>query len=130
MKITLHSNCKELLDAFELLEKRAKNEIAIDALNAGADVGLEYQYGECPVGETGNLRQSLGKSEVKGKGLNAEIKFGIQDTKDREYIYGYYQEHGTEVMAGKHWMSKAFNKSEAKIREAIKEKIIEGLTKK
>lgn len=124
----LTHNFQDLIDKLEELERKCQKEITSNALNNGADVVLEGQKETVPK-DTGELEKSLDKSKVKGSGTKAKINIGIENAKDREVTYGYYQEYGTENMIGKKWMKKAWNNKAKEALEAIKESIIDDLLK-
>lgn len=117
-----------LLDKLEEMEKKIQKDVAINALNKGADVILKSQIEKVPI-DSGELTASLDKTNVKGNGNKAKINIGIENG-DKDIIrYGYYQEYGTENMIGKKWMKSAWNEGIKEASETIKESIANDLLK-
>ena len=109
-------------DKLENIEKKIQKEICEESLNAGADVILNEMLKEENVPyKTGALKESLGKSKVKGSGNNAKINIGPQSD-DRSIIErAYYQEYGTERMMGRKWMKKSYDNARDDANKAIEE---------
>lgn len=121
----------EVYDKLEELDKKISSEIIDNALNKGADLILKTQKEEVPVRngpEGGKLRKSLAKGKISGSGTKKKIQVGIENAKEREVIYGYYQEHGTSKMVGKKWMKRAWQKSVKKANKEIKKSLVQDLT--
>ena len=121
----------EIHNKLEELDKRVSNEIGKNALEKGSNIILEAQTESVPVRkgtEGGKLKRSLDKSSIKGTGYKKKIQIGIENAKEREVLYGYYQEYGTSSMIGKKWMKRAFQKSIKNANEEIKNSIIEDLS--
>ncbi len=124
-------NFDEINNKLETLEKKVSKEITENALIKGSEPILESQIETVPVRkgpEGGKLRISLGKSKISGSGAKKKIQIGIENAKEREIIYGYYQEHGTSTMVGKKWMKRAWQKSIKKANEEIKKSLIKDIT--
>lgn len=117
-----------MIDKLDDLERKAKGNIATNALNKGADVILKGQIEKAPE-DSGKLKSSLDKTGIKGNGTKSKIQIGIENGDKDTLRYGYYQEYGTENMVGKKWMKSAWNDSIKKANEAIKESIIKDLLK-
>ncbi|MCE4883726.1 HK97 gp10 family phage protein [Clostridioides difficile] len=115
-----------LQQKLENLEKKVSNEVVDKALDGGSEVLLNGQKETVPV-LTGNLLQSLGVFDKKGSGANKKVDIGIAHNKDRSATYGYYQNYGTEKMAGNGWMQKAWNmkigEASTKIKEILRESL-------
>lgn len=124
-------NFDEVYEKLETLERKASNEIAENALNKGSEPVLEAQRETVPIRKGpkgGKLRRSLDKGKISGSGTRKKIQIGIENAKEREVIYGYYQEHGTSSMIGKKWMKRAWQKSVKKANEEIKKSLVQDLT--
>ncbi|CEK33582.1 HK97-gp10 family putative phage morphogenesis protein [Paraclostridium sordellii] len=117
-----------LLDKLEEMEKKIQKDVAINALNKGADVILKSQIEKVPI-DSGELTASLDKTNVKGNGNKAKINIGIENGDKDTIRYGYYQEYGTENMIGKKWMKSAWNEGIKEASETIKESIANDLLK-
>lgn len=125
-------NFDEIYNKLEALERKVSNEIIENALNKGSEPVLKAQRETVPVRsgpEGGKLRRSLGKGKISGSGTRKKMQIGIENAKEREIIYGYYQEHGTSKMVGKKWMKRAWQKSVKKANEEIKKSLVKDLTK-
>lgn len=123
----LECNFMEAIESLNNLDKRVSEELIDKALDNGSEPILEAQNINVPVGDTGELKKSLGKGKKTGKKTNRKIDIGIINAHEREVVYGYYQEHGTERMAGKKWMKKAYIKSKDEANKLIKETIVKGI---
>lgn len=118
----------KFLNALDELEKKAKKDIVEKSLNAGADEILKRQIENVPIDKE-KLKESLGKSRIKGSGLNAKISIGPQ-TEDKSIIVrAYVQEYGTVYMAGKKWMKKSWDEAIKDAKQAIEDTVIEELEK-
>nr|UVM81367.1 MAG: minor capsid protein [Bacteriophage sp.] len=120
----------EALRSLERMQKRVSNKVIDEALEEGAEPILQAQVLNVPVGDTGNLQRSLGKGKKTGSGSNRKIDIGIQNAQKNEVVYGYYQEHGTNRMAGKKWMKKSWQQSKQEANNRIKKSIVKGLKQK
>lgn len=127
----------KLLNKFDLLSQKASSKVADKALDSGADPILKEQQNLVPVYKNGKgkprrvggrLKQSLGKSKITGSGTNRKINIGIQNPHEREVVYGYYQEYGTDRQVGKKWMKRSFIKSKKASLENIKKVLQDELT--
>ncbi|HJF34497.1 MAG TPA: HK97 gp10 family phage protein [Clostridium perfringens] len=120
----------ELYNKLEVLDKKVSNEVIENALNKGAEVVLQAQKETVPVRkgpEGGNLKRSLNKGKISGSGTKKKISIGIENAKERELIYGYYQEYGTSSMVGKKWMKRAWQQSVKKANEEIEKSLADDL---
>lgn len=125
--MSLDVDFSEALRTIERMQKKASKEMIDNALEKGAEPILKAQQQTVPVGDTGKLKDSLGKDNKSGSGGNRKIKVGIQNANGRAVTYGYYQEHGTRRMLGKKWMKQAWNKSKSQANEEIKKSIVKDL---
>ncbi|MBS6025662.1 MAG: HK97 gp10 family phage protein [Paeniclostridium sordellii] len=122
------------------IQKNLRNNVIDKSLDAGAEIILEEELKNVPVHVPdkknrragGRLKASLGISKKSGSELNRKINIGIQNAKEREVVYGYYQEYGFQrggkAVAGKKWMKKSFNNSVKKANEKIKDVVIKEIT--
>lgn len=112
-----------LLSKFLDLEKKAQSGLADKALDKAGDIIKEEIISIAPEGETGKLKASIEKGNLKGSGTNRTIDIGNLNADSEVARYFYYQENGTSVMPAKKFMKRGFQNSVKDANEAIKEVI-------
>lgn len=112
-----------LLSKFLDLEKKAQSLLADKALDKAGDIIKEEIISIAPEGETGKLKASIEKGNLKGSGTNRTIDIGNLNADSEVSRYFYYQENGTSVMPAKKFMKRGFQNSVKDANEAIKEVI-------
>jgi HK97 gp10 family phage protein len=116
--MALEHDFTQLMGVLEELEKRVQKEISDEALREGGKILLEQQLDTAPR-DTGKLRESLIVGRIKGTGAKRKVIVGINPTQYEEVKYGFYQEHGTDVMLGKKWMKRAWQSSVKDANKAV-----------
>ena len=112
-----------LLYKFLELEKKAQRGLADKALDKAGEIIKEEIVSIAPDGETGKLKASIEKGNLKGSGTNRTIDIGNLNADSEVSRYFYYQENGTSVMPSKKFMKRGFQNSVKDANEAIKEVI-------
>ncbi|MBW4863758.1 MAG: HK97 gp10 family phage protein [Paeniclostridium sp.] len=112
-----------LLSKFLDLEKKAQSGLADKALDKAGDIIKEEIISIAPEGETGKLKASIEKGNLKGSGTNRTIDIGNLNADSEVSRYFYHQENGTSVMPAKKFMKRGFQNSVKDANEAIKEVI-------
>lgn len=108
------------------LEKKTAKEITDKALVEGAKILLKEQLENVPR-DTGKLAESLVVGKISGSGAKRKVLVGISPSMYDEVRYGFYQEHGTEVMLGKKWMKKSWIQSNKKAQQKVGESLARDL---
>lgn len=117
----------QIMGRLEQLEKNVQKEISDEALREGAKILLKEQLETVPR-DTGELADSLIVGKIKGTGAKRKVIVGINPAKYDEVKYGFYQEHGTEVMLGKKWMKRAWQGSAKQASKKVGETLSRKLT--
>lgn len=116
-----------LLSKFGELERKAQKDLADKALNKAGDIIKEEIQSIAPEGETGKLKSSIEKGNLKGSGTSRKIEVGNLNADSEVTRYFYHQENGTTVMPAKKFMKRGFQNSVSDADKAIKKVIREEL---
>lgn len=105
----------------EYLEKLAKagldvDDAAADAVSAGAEIVYVDVEENVPVGETGQLADSLYKSEPQRDGNFTFVEFGVDEVPGR-LSYETYVEYGTALMPAQPFFRPAIDRNRAKVKK-------------
>ena len=111
---------KELLRKLANLEGRLRGDVSRKALNVGATPVLQAMRKTVPVGDTGNLRHSLGK---KVKQYRSGVSIAVVGPRIPQGAHAHLLESGTKErrhkktgrrtgrVVGIRWMERAFDES-------------------
>lgn len=119
-------NFKGLQDRLNNMSKKASTKELDKVLDKGDKVILESLRIEVPK-DTGELRDCLGRIKRRGSGFNRTSIIGIVSNDRSVVVRGYYLEHGTRRMAGRHWIENGFRKAKDNAVTLMKKELKENL---
>ncbi|MBP7212737.1 MAG: HK97 gp10 family phage protein [Anaerolineaceae bacterium] len=110
---------KQMMDELAKLEASELDAVAVEMLDAGAEVALDGMQRRVPV-KTGKLKGHLKKGPVQQDGNRSVVEIGILDAPGEVVRYGTAQEYGTSSVPAQSYMRETMKLDRAKIYAAMR----------
>lgn len=122
--LSMPKGLQQMLEDLDELERNQIDAIAVDMLDAGAEVALAGMQKRVRV-KTGKLKGSLKRSEVRRDGNVSVVDIGLLDAPAEVARYGTVHEFGSSSVGAKSYIRATMNEDKGKIYRAMKARMVE-----